>query len=99
MLRRGSLSCIITLLSSSEQEFLQVIAGTILFALAAVAHLSFRPFVDDSLNFLEGMAILSHLAVCAVGVILVPSTSRGLLVQLSAGQARARDLNATAARR
>ncbi len=72
MLRRAALGCIITLLSSDEQQFFQVITAALLFALAAVAHFTVRPFVDDTLNFLEQVALLSHLAVCSLAVIFVP---------------------------
>jgi hypothetical protein len=76
MARRAVLAVLITLLAEPGQQLLQVVVALLAYGSFFLLQYFQHPFIDDRLNWMERLALLSHVLVAALGIIFVPGQRR-----------------------
>jgi hypothetical protein len=85
MARRAAIAFLIALLAEPGDQLWQITAAAFVFAVFLSIHYLYQPFIDDRLNYVERLALLSHLGVATLGILFVPGTSALVVLALRHG--------------
>ncbi len=83
MARRAAIAFLIALLAEPGDQLWQITAAAFVFAVFLSIHYLYQPFIDDRLNYVERLALLSHLGVATLGILFVPGASAPVVLAIA----------------